>query len=65
MATNGGNGYLKPSSRGKRDPLSNAKNNGRIVNPPRMAELGGLSSVRKKGAMRKNELTIRKPGGSA
>lgn len=54
--------FLKPSSTGKRDPLSNAKNNGRIVNPPRMAALGGLSSVRKGGAMSKNELSIKKPG---
>lgn len=54
--------FLKPSGRGRRDALSNAKNNGRIVNPPRMAALGGLSSVRKKGAMSKNALGIKKPG---
>lgn len=54
--------YLKPSSRGKRDPLSNNRGNGRIVNVPRMAELGGLSSVKKKGAMTSNDLKLRKPG---
>ena len=54
--------YLKPSSKGKRDPLSNAQNNGRIVNPPRMADLGGLSSVRKSGSMKKNGLMLKKPG---
>lgn len=54
--------YLRPSSKGKRDPLSNGKNNGRIVNVPRMAELGGLSSVKKRGAMMKNQLSLRKPG---
>lgn len=55
-------GYLKPSSKGKRGELDNARNNGRVVNPPRMAELGGLSSPRKRGAMVKNEMSIRKPG---
>lgn len=54
--------FLKPSARGKRDPLSNGKSNGRIMNPPRMAEYGGLSSVKKKGAMTKNSLSIKKPG---
>lgn len=54
--------YLKPSSKGKRDPLSNSKNNGRIINPPRMAELGGLSSPKKSGAMSKNNLGLKKPG---
>lgn len=57
--------FLKPSSKGRRDPLSNSKTNGRIVNPPRFAELGGLSSAKKKGAMMKNSLSIRKPGGAA
>jgi len=54
--------FLKPSSRGRRGETDNARNNGRVVNPPRMAQLGGLSSVKKRGAMSKNELSIRKPG---
>jgi hypothetical protein len=53
---------LKPSGRGRRDPLDNSRGNGRVINPPRMAQLGGLTSPRKKGAMTKNNLTIRKPG---
>jgi hypothetical protein len=54
--------YLEPSSRGFRQPTSNEKMNGNIVNPPRMAEMGGLSSPRKSGAMAKNSMTIRPPG---
>ncbi len=54
--------YLKPSSKGKRGELDNGRNNGRIVNPPLMAALGGLASVRKKGAMNKNSLGLKKPG---
>lgn len=54
--------YLKPASRGIRDPLSNSRMNGRVVNPPRMAALGGLKSVRRRGAMESNNLKIRRPG---
>lgn len=54
--------YLKPSSRGRRDALDNSRENGRVINPPRMAQLGGLTSPRKKGAMTKNNLRIKKPG---
>lgn len=58
----GGGGYLKPSSKGRREILDNARMNNRVVNPPRMAQLGGLSSPRKRGAQSKNNLSIRKPG---
>lgn len=55
-------GYLKPSSRGRREALDNGRMNGRVINPPRMAALGGLSSPKKKGALTTNNLKIRKPG---
>lgn len=54
--------YLKPKSTGIREPLSNAQMNGRVMNPPRMAQLGGLTSAKKKGATTKNSLSIRRPG---
>ena len=54
--------YLKPSSKGIREPLSNAQMNGRVMNPPRMAALGGLKSPKKKGAMQQNSLKIKRPG---
>lgn len=57
--------FLEPSSRGFRNPMANEKVNGNIVNPPRMAEMGGLSSVRKSGATSKNSMTIRNPGATA
>ena len=41
-----------------RDPQSNKTDDGMIVNPPRYAELGGLSSASKTF---KNEMTIKKP----
>jgi hypothetical protein len=41
-----------------RDPLSNVIDDGMIVNPPRFAEMGGLSSA---GKISKNSMTIKKP----
>lgn len=43
-----------------RSPTSDQKEHGNIINPPRMAHIGGLSSTRK--AVSKNSMTIRKPG---
>jgi hypothetical protein len=54
--------YLEPSSKGKRGELDNSRNNGKVVNPPRFAALGGLSSARKSGAMVTNQNSIKKPG---
>lgn len=50
----------KPSSRGMRDPTSNAKMNGQIDNPPRYAEMGGFTGKGK--GFKKNDKSIRKPG---
>lgn len=41
-----------------RDPQSNTTDDGMIVNPPRYAELGGLSSA---GKTFRNSMTIKKP----
>jgi hypothetical protein len=43
-----------------RSPTDTNQMNGRIYNPPRMAQLGGLSSTGK--GMKKNSQNIRKPG---
>jgi hypothetical protein len=51
---------VKPSGRGIRDPLTNAQNNGRVVNPPRFPVFGGFSSATK--AFFRNALHIVKPG---
>jgi len=44
-----------------RDPLSNEKANRNIINPPRFAEFGGLSSGSARGIMR-NDKKIVMPG---
>lgn len=55
-----GDRMFRPHEKGMRDPIDDQRHNGRIVNPPRFAHLGGLKSA-KKGVV-KNDITIRKPG---
>ena len=55
--------YLKPKESGKRGILEGQNQNARIVNPPRFAQLGGLTSPAK--GMKKNTMRVRKPGGTA
>ena len=55
-----GDRMFRPREKGLRDPTTDERKNGRIVNPPRFAHLGGLSSARK-GAV-KNEMIVKKPG---
>jgi len=56
--------FLEPKpGPGLRPPTSNQKNHGRVVNPPRYAELGGLTDAAK--ALTPNQMRIAKPGGGA
>lgn len=57
-----GNRLFNPTISTIRDPISNEQTNGNIVNPPRFAQLGGLSSKGK--AVFRNSLKIVKPGAS-
>lgn len=57
-----GKDWQKPTEHGKRDPLSNQKQNAAMENPPRYAELGGLKSGTR-GAKR-NNMNVRRPGGT-
>ena len=51
---------FKPSEIGRRDPLDNSRSNGRVMNPPRFAEVGGLTGASK--GTKKNNMTIASPG---
>lgn len=61
--------FLAPSSAGLRQPGDAAQINGQIINPPRYAELGGLTGPSKvgpnvsKGGIGTNHLNISKPNG--
>lgn len=56
----GGDRLFRPSEKGRRDPVSNEQQNGRITNPPRYPEIGGMSSSGK--SVKKNNMSIRRPG---
>jgi len=51
--------WLGPASYSMRDPLSNALNHGRMRNPPRYNEVGGL--WQRRGVFR-NDKKLGKPG---
>lgn len=55
------NRLFRPDAEGAlRDPRSNAQVNGVMVNPPRYAELGGLTNAGK--AMNRNSMRVQAPG---
>ena len=57
-----GNRLFRPNENlDVRSPTSNQKENGNIVNPPRFAEFGGLSSASATG-IRRNDKRIVMPG---
>lgn len=51
---------FKPGEAGKRDPLDNSLQNGRIMNPPRFSQVGKLSGPSK--GVKKNKMVIEGPG---
>lgn len=53
---------MKPAGYGIRDPLDVKKNHGRVINPPRMNQFGGLDKLNEPYGHFKNEMTIKKPG---
>ncbi len=52
--------FLKPTTKGLRGQLDNGSTSDRIVNPPRFAQMGGLTSPSKIG--KKNTMSVKKPG---
>lgn len=57
-----GTNYLKPSTKGMRNPMDNGSPGDMISNPPRFAQIGGLTGPGKIG--KRNTMAIRKPGQS-
>ena len=56
--------WMKPAAYTIRDPLDLKKTKGRIINPPRMNQLGGLDQLHEPYGHFKNEMTVKKPGAS-
>ena len=60
-----GRDYLKPTTRGLRDPQeSGIGTQGMIDNPPRYAQIGGPKSMGKIKNPRGNNMRVKKPGSS-
>jgi hypothetical protein len=55
-------GVFKPKSFAFRAPLDDKRTHGRIVNPPRMARLGGMDKANEPNGHYKNDMSLRKPG---
>ena len=51
-----------PKSYAIRTPDMTGRRNGATINPPRMAEIGGMT--RKNADQREPELSLKKPGGT-
>lgn len=57
--------FLYPKAGSIRQPTSNSRHHGRIVNPPRMNQLAGLDQLHEPhGHYASKDMTIRKPGGT-
>jgi hypothetical protein len=57
-------GVFAPKSFAIRDPIDNKKMHGRVSNPPRLNQLGGLDKFKEPYGPFKNEMTLKKPGGT-
>jgi hypothetical protein len=57
-------GVFAPKSYAIRDPLDKKQNHGRIVNPPRTAQLGGMDKTKETNGVFKNDMSLKKPSGT-
>jgi hypothetical protein len=53
---------FRPKQFGVRMPTDNARRHGATLNPPRLPEIGGMTT--KNADQREASLTIKKPGGT-
>ena len=60
----GNNMLFRPKAYPIRNPTDTKKKHGAIVNPPRMNQLGGLDKLHEPHGHFRNEMTLRKPGGT-
>ncbi len=56
------NKLFAPKNYGVRQPTDNNRRHGAIMNPPRLPEIGGMTT--RNADRRESDLTIKKPGGT-
>lgn len=58
------NTLFKPKAYPIRQPTETKQRHGSMVNPPRMNQIGGMDKLNEKYGVKKNSMTLRKPGGT-
>ena len=58
------NKLFRPAAYPIRKPTDVKKENGRILNPPRMSEIGGMDKLHERYGEKVNNMKLRKPGGT-
>jgi hypothetical protein len=58
------NKLFRPAAYAIRKPTETSKEHGRVLNPPRMSEIGGMDKLHEKYGKKVNNLKLRKPGGT-
>ena len=58
----GDNTLFKPKSFAIRAPLDTKRKHGRIVNPPRLNQMGGLDKANEPHGHYRNDMNLSKPG---
>lgn len=55
---------FRPKNYPVRSPTDAKKRHGAAVNPPRLNEIGGMDKLHETYGVKKNSMTLRKPGGT-
>ena len=58
------NNLFRPKAYPARKPTETSKEHGRILNPPRMSEIGGMDKLHEKYGKKINSMRLKKPGGT-
>ena len=58
------NNLFRPKAYPARKPTETSKDHGRIMNPPRMSEIGGMDKLHEKYGKKINSMRLKKPGGT-
>lgn len=58
------NTLFKPKAYPIRQPTEVKQKHGSMVNPPRLNQIGGMDKLHEKYGVKKNSMTLKKPGGT-
>jgi len=58
------NSLFRPKAFPIRNPTDTKKQHGRVINPPRLNQMGGLDKLHEPNGHFKNNMNLSKPGGT-